>query len=430
MRAVLFPDDRQFWFETLRILGHAAYGGSDIGEVLAVAEHITPGDYDSWHDAWRTAADRIEEQAATSMAGGHRVSARDGMLRAATYYGAAEYFLHGDPDDPRINDAYERGAACFATAAALYTPVIEPVRIPYEDTALEGWFYRATSDAVPRPTLVVHNGFDGSAEELHYLGGLAGVERGYNVLTFDGPGQPSAIHRRGLVLRPDWEHVVGPVLDHVQTRVDVDHDRVALMGVSLGGMLAPRAAAFEPRIAALVTVDGVYDAAEALTGMLPMPREEIERRARADHDPELDDLLDSVAANNPTMRWALGHGRYATGTPTSREFLAQYLAFHLRDGVAERITCPVLVCSAGDDIYFAGDGATKPQPQELFDRLSAAPARMQHFTAEEGADAHGHAGAERLAMARVFDWLDTTLADVHSNRQQRTTSAARQKESA
>lgn len=85
------------------------------------------------------------------------------------------------------------------------------------------------------------------------------------------------------------------------------------------------------------------------------------------------------------------------------------LEFHLRDGVAEHITCPVLVCSAGDDIFFAGDGATKPQPQELFDHLVAAPARLQHFTADEGADAHGHAGAERLTMARIFDWLDTTL---------------------
>ncbi|MFD9189129.1 hypothetical protein ACFWCA_12985 [Streptomyces phaeochromogenes] len=126
MRPVLFADDRQFWFETLRILGHAAYGGSDIGEVLTTAEAITSGDYDSWHDAWRATADRVAAQAEDSLAAGHRVSARDGMLRAATYYSTAEFFLHGNPDapdDPRINDAYERGAACFATAAGLYRPV-------------------------------------------------------------------------------------------------------------------------------------------------------------------------------------------------------------------------------------------------------------------------------------------------------------------
>ncbi len=408
MRPVVFAEDRQFWFETLRILGHAAYGGSDVGEVLATAEKITPGDYEGWYAAWRATAGRVEAGARASLDAGHRVSARDGMLRAATYYSAAEFFLHGDPGDPRINDAYERGAACFATAAGLYRPVIEPVRIPYEGTVLEGWFYRPSHDGVARPTVVMHNGFDGSAEELHYFGGLAALERGYNALSFDGPGQPSAIHRRGLALRPDWEHVVGPVLDHLATLPGVDHDRVALMGISLGGMLAPRAAAHESRLAAVVAVDGVYDAAEALTGLLPLPREEAERRARAGHDPDFDDLLDRTTQDSPTLRWALDHGRYVTGTATSREFMARYPDFHLRDGVAERISCPVLVCSADDDMYFPGDGSGKPQPQELYDHLKA-PAHLQHFTAAEGADAHCHAGAERLAAARVFDWLDTTL---------------------
>lgn len=416
MRAVVFPDDRQFWFETLRILGHTAYGGSDVGEVLTIAEQIISGDYESWHDAWRTAADRISAQAQASLDAGHRISARDAFLRASTYYSTAEFFLHGDPGDPRINAAYERGAACFAAAAALYSPAIEPVRIPYEGTVLEGWLYRARDDAEPLPTLVIHNGFDGSAEELHYLGGLAGLERDYNVLTFDGPGQPSAIHRRGLLLRPDWEMVVGPVLDHLLTLPGIDPERVALMGVSLGGMLAPRAAAHEPRVAALIVVDGVYDAAEALTGLLPLPRTEVEQRARAEHDPDLDDLLDLTGKDNPTLRWALGHGRYVTGSASSREFLGKYLDYHLSDGVAERVTCPVLVCSAGDDIFFAGNGTTKPQPRELFDHLHA-PARLEHFTAAEGADAHCHAGAERLAMARIFDWLDVTLDHVHGRQQ-------------
>ncbi|MFD9189130.1 hypothetical protein ACFWCA_12990 [Streptomyces phaeochromogenes] len=80
------------------------------------------------------------------------------------------------------------------------------------------------------------------------------------------------------------------------------------------------------------------------------------------------------------------------------------------------------VCSAGDDLFFAGDGTTKPQPQQLHDHLTA-PAHLQHFTAAEGADAHGHAGAERLAMARVFDWLDTTLGHADDSRHHHNTSA-------
>jgi hypothetical protein len=59
MKPVLFPEDPQFWFETLRTLGHAAYGGADIGEVLTTAQNIVAGDYDSWHDEWLATADRI-----------------------------------------------------------------------------------------------------------------------------------------------------------------------------------------------------------------------------------------------------------------------------------------------------------------------------------------------------------------------------------
>jgi hypothetical protein len=49
MRPLLFPDDQQFWYETLRALGHTAYGGADIGEVVTTAARISAGDYDSWY---------------------------------------------------------------------------------------------------------------------------------------------------------------------------------------------------------------------------------------------------------------------------------------------------------------------------------------------------------------------------------------------
>lgn len=79
-----------------------------------------------------------------------------------------------------------------------------------------------------------------------------GVERGYHVLTFDGPGQPAALHLDGLVFRPDWENVVSPVLDWLLARPEVDPARVSLLGVSMDGLLAPHAAAFEHRLAAYV----------------------------------------------------------------------------------------------------------------------------------------------------------------------------------
>lgn len=396
MKQLMFEEDAQFWFETLRLFGHAAYGGSDFGEVVAAASTVTAGDYDSWHDAYRAMADRLYAEAADA----GPVTARDLLLRASTYYFSSEFFLHGNPADPRIAAAYDRSVECFRRAG-----VAEPVEIRYGGTVLGGYLYRAPG-AGPKPLLIMHNGFDGSAEELHYMGAAAGAERGYHVLTFDGPGQPGAVRRDGLVFRPDWEHVVTPVVDFALTLDGVDPARIALLGVSLGGMLAPRAAAFEDRLAAVVAVDGVYDAGAAVTSMLPWPREEIVRRANAEQDEEFDALLAAGRQASPMLRWACDHGRYVLGAASDRDFIAKYLEYTLEGGVAEKITCPVLVCEATDDLFFGGDQET--EPRRLYAHLEA-PKTLLTFTAEEGADAHCHVGAQRLAAGRIYDWLDRTL---------------------
>jgi pimeloyl-ACP methyl ester carboxylesterase len=250
---------------------------------------------------------------------------------------------------------------------------------------------------------VMCNGFDGTVEEMHFFGAAAAVERGYNVLAFDGPGQPGTRHHQGLTFRPDWENVVGPVLDHALTRPEVDRARIALLGCSMGGLLAPRAAAFDQRVAALIALDGVYDLGTITTSAIPLPRPETERRLRADHDPELDAALAAAMAANPTTRWAIEHGMFVLGADTPRAFAAAYLDYHLRDGIAEKISCPTLVCAGAEDGFFTG------QPELLYEHLTC-PRTLLEFTAQQGAEAHCQSGAQRLAFARIYDWLDDVLA--------------------
>ncbi|MGI5450640.1 alpha/beta hydrolase family protein [Streptomyces sp. CA-243310] len=403
MKQLLFPNNVQFWYETLRSMSHIAYGGADFGEVVSTGERITEGDYDSWYVEWMATADRVSGEAEKALAAGHRVSARDGFLRASNYYRSAEFFLHGHPCDPRHDGAYDRSVACFKAAAALFTPLIEPVEIPYEDTTLPGYFYRVDDSGTPRPTLIMHNGFDGTAEELHFFGAMAGVERGYNVLAFDGPGMPGPRHHQGMVFRPDWENVITPVVDFAETLPEVDDSRIALLGLSMGGVLAPRAAAFEHRLAALIAVDGLYDLGQTSVRNVPGTREEAERLLRADSAPELDAAFEQAMDKDPIARWAINHGMYVMGVDTPRAFNASYLDYTLTGGIAERIQCPTLVCDAEEDMYFKG------QPEQLYDHLTC-PKTLMVFTTEEGAGAHCHPGAMRLSIARIYDWLDTTLA--------------------
>lgn len=399
MRPLLFPDDVSFWFETLRVLGHIAYGGADFGETVTTAQRITSGDYDSWYEQWAATAGRIEAEARAAQRAGHTVSAHDGLLRAATYYRSAEFYTRDVVPDPRGRPAYERSVRCFQDAAALMSPAVLPVMIPFENTALNGYLYQPSSDT-PAPTLIMFNGFDGVAEEFHTTDALAARQRGYTVVTFDGPGHAGPRYRDGLPFRPDWETVVTPVIDWAVQRPEVDAERIALLGNSMSGGLAPRAAAFEPRIGALICIDGVYDIGQAYTSHLGSGAD-AEQRLRTADDDEINAIAHKMMAADPMIRWAIRQGMWSFGVDTPKAFLQASLAYHLRDGIAERISCPVFVGCAESDEFFRG------QPEELAAHLKAPT--LVTFTDAEGAGAHCQVGAQRLLNARMLDWLDQTL---------------------
>jgi pimeloyl-ACP methyl ester carboxylesterase len=401
--ALLFQSDPEFWYEIERLFGAAEYGGALFGEVVAIAQRIEAGNYDSWYDVNSAFAERIASEAEAQQKKGHRISARDNFLRASNYYRSSEFFLHADPNDPRVKHAYERSVACYKSAAALSAPAIEPLEIPYEGTTLPGYFHSPDTSGRPRPTILLNTGFDGSAEEMHWNGARAAVERDYNVLVFDGPGQFGPVHRQGLHFRPDWEKVVTPVVNFAVTRSDVDPGKIALYGVSFGGYLAPRAAAFEPRLAACIADDGVYDyGASQLTGIPEQFRAQVLQALTAPSAPQLDARLEQMMKANSVARWAFTHGMYAMGVNSPRAYFAATQAYNLRGGIAEKIKCPTLVCDAEKDLFFSG------QAQLLFDHLIC-PKTLLKFTDTEGAGAHCEVGASRLAFARVYDWLDETL---------------------
>jgi len=113
-----------------------------------------------------------------------------------------------------------------------------------------------------------------------YLDFAAALRRGYNLLLLDGPGQGRSLIEQGLVMRPDWENVVGSVVDYALTRPEVDLKRIALMGWSFGGYLAPRAASAEHRLAACVADPRLVRSARSGEGALLSPPER-----RAGHVP-------------------------------------------------------------------------------------------------------------------------------------------------
>jgi hypothetical protein len=166
----------------------------------------------------------------------------------------------GTPVDPRLVACQRSQADAFRRGAALMARPPQVVSIPYEDASLPGYLFLAGDDDTLRPAVILNGGYDGTAEELYFANGAAALARGYHVLVFDGPGQGAALLEQGMVLRPDWENVVTPVFDYLAAQPGVDSRRIALIGWSLGGYLAPgpRAASTGSRRASLTATRSAH----------------------------------------------------------------------------------------------------------------------------------------------------------------------------
>jgi len=398
--------DPEFAFELTRTLAATYSGEADIGECLATASRIQEGDFESWYSEWNQTADHFRAEGDKGLAAGHTVTARDAYYRSATYYRTAEFFLHGNPSDPRIVETWGKSRKAFRDALALDTVPYEIVAIPYENTTLPGYFYKVDTTGIARPLLIVQTGFDGCQEELHPYA-MEGLKRGYNVLTFEGPGQGEVIRVQHLPFRADWENVITPVVDYAVSRQDVDSGRIALWGISLGGYLAPRGAAYEHRIAALVADAGTYDVGQMiLKGMKkaggPVANmTEQGLRAWLLTDPAAyNEGVRQAMAEDTGTRWLNENGMFVFNAGSPALFSARWMDMSL-EGSAEKIRCPTLVTSGATDHFDPG----AIQAQALYDHLTCEKDLMV-FSDEYGAGSHCQLGAFAQSFGAKFDWLD------------------------
>lgn len=381
---------------TRAMLGRVYTGAADTGETLATIDRITDGDLASWAREWEATAVRVGTIGESCVRAGHRISGRAALVRAATYHAACVVVADGcaEPDLVRARTfaAYRR---CWEQYLGLLDNPPEPLDIPYEGTTMPGWFFPAPGEG-PKPTLVMVNGADGAASYLYPGYGSEASARGYHVVLFDGPGQQRMLFERGIGFRPDFEHVLTPVVDATLQRPDVDPQRLGLYAVSQGGYWAPRALAFEHRFAAAVIDDGVVDVAEAWHAMLSAELSELlASGARDAFDAAIERL---PASAKRIFTWRAKPYRCTSFFDTFHEVTR----YQITPELAAQITTPVLIADPDDEGYFAG------QPQRLYDMIPGEKTLVR-FTAAEGAAGHCEPMARSLAAQRFFDYLDDHL---------------------
>ncbi len=348
-----------------RPLREAAARGEDAGSAL-------------FFDSWIGVADRVAANARDDDERGRGLSAAAKFARAAGYYQAAERMQSRDYA-PRWT-AYRTSLACFRRSVELGDRRCEFVAIPYGDTTYPALFVPA-GDGERLPCLVSCNGLDSMKEQVYSAGNAREFSRrGISVLIVDQPGTGEALRIGKLPGVYDSERWAAAAVDYLETRTDVDPQRIGMFGLSLGGYFAPRAVAFEKRFALCAVLGGNHDWGEVQ-----------KRRAAREGDRPVPHYWDHVL-------WVFGKS-------SVDEFL-QWAPQMCLDGVVERVTVPFLITHGEGDRQIPVEFA-----QRSFDQAVNSPKRELRVFTKQDFEIE-HCGADNGTAARdyIADWVAETFA--------------------
>jgi 2,6-dihydroxypseudooxynicotine hydrolase len=239
------------------------------GVTLTDFEEVTGGlkSYDDWCSAWSQRAALHEKIGREALADGYKLTAGEALQRAGVYYHFAAFLFVNDV--PQMKAAHMKAIECRQAALPYLKPPGERVQIPFEGKMLAGILRKPVG--YDRPAIMAMAvGLDSTKEEGDAFEAPF-LSRGVATLIFDGPGQGEAQY--DLAIRGDYEVPVRAVLDYIEGRRDLDAARIGLWGVSLGGYYAARAAAFDKRIKACVSLGGPFDWGAAWDGLPELTRE-------------------------------------------------------------------------------------------------------------------------------------------------------------
>lgn len=326
-----------------------------------------------------------------------RSSEQNGELaRAASLYRAAEFFM--SPGDPERRGAFEKFIALFYSTHR--DGRLVRIAVPFEGGELHG--LSLAPETPPRGTIVVHAGYDAYVEEFYGLAQAMAL-RGYRVIMFDGPGQGSTLMRGNMPMTPEWHKPVGAVLDHFGL------SDVTLVGISLGGCLALRAAAFEPRVKRVVAFDVMLDFFQCITSRRGRAAEiALTTLVRLRLALLIDLLARAMMKRDLMSRWGIEQGMHVFGVATPAKYFFKLKAYETRS-ISTRITQPALIMAGAEDHFV-------PIAQ-MFEQLpllgNARSVTAQIFTRADQAQAHCQIGNLGLAVSQILAWVDA-----HSTGQQ------------
>ncbi|MBD3215497.1 MAG: alpha/beta fold hydrolase [Candidatus Lokiarchaeota archaeon] len=374
-----FPVGYQHFHEQENInfqLNRLILNGASSEEVKKIAPKIK--DFNDWKRELVLLAEKAEEE--------------DRKLNAAWYYRAAEFFVSSEDPDKEI--LYDKFIELFYD---IYEEVVAlKENIPYENTTLPSIHLKSkVSGEKKKGVVVLHGGYDSFLEEL-YLMGLYIRDSGYEVVLFEGPGQGGVLIKQELAMTPEWEKPVRAVLDHF------NFNDINLIGLSLGGYLGLRAAAFESRITKVVAFDVIYDFFQVLLFAAgEKVRQMVESFLNSGKIKMLNKTMERVMQHDLLVNWGVNHGMHVFGVDTPYGYMEEARKYSTAE-FSDKITCHVLLMAGTNDHFI---------PVEMFYRQIEALKNVKSltcrlFTEQEHGANHCQYGNLQLALDFILNWME------------------------
>lgn len=365
-----FLENEQFNFQINRIVTYGEQNAC-LEEIKTIIPYLT--DMESWTKNWL----RLAEQAKS-----------EGRFSQATYYYRMAEFYMVD-DTPEKTTCYHNFKECFEKANE--DRLIQRFDIPFEGTFLPAIKMDAEN---PKGTILVHGGYDSFMEEFYPVVRNC-TNFGYSLVMFEGPGQGQA-RKNGLTFRYDWEVPTSAVIDYFDL-----HD-VNLMGISWGGYLAPRAAAFDLRIKNVICYDIFYSGLDMLLNRLSK-EDGNKLLLLLDKKQKLivNQIIKEKMKRSIDLDWKIKHGMYITGTTTPYDFLKS-IEKHNLSPITKKITQSILLLAGENDQYVPVERMNQLK-KEL---VHAQSVTSRIYTKAEGGDQHCQVGNLPLVTEELYRFLD------------------------
>ncbi|KTD45715.1 dipeptidyl aminopeptidase/acylaminoacyl peptidase [Legionella rubrilucens] len=390
--------DPEMDFQLLRQLGATAYGASSVGECFAAVNDIHDNEPKDWVHVFTRLANHQLQDGLARLAKQHKVSAYGQLIKACNSFRAAEYY------SPVITPEHKqlgfKARSSFQQAMRCVDHHFESLMLELDGEMLPAYAFFPKKGKRNHKTLIIVSGFDGTLEEEFLMRGMAGLERGYNIVVFAGPGQMDTWRvNETSCFKPDYERAIQVLMDRLITLKEVNPEKIALCGISFGGYFATRAACHVHPLGALIAnspIIDLYAYMTAFAGIDPL-RDIPETDDFGVKD--LPDIPEDMMPRQVKFQCEMLMQRY--GRETFRKTFEYIARFKVDEAALKQIQCPALA------LIGSGEGEEPQRQSQAF--IKQVQGSSYCFDDESGASTHCQVGNVMFANAVMYDWLDETL---------------------